>query len=126
MILRNDLLETLLNEAGGIADQFKIYLQTLLSRTLDSNFFQEIFKEQGIAYISYAISNLYFHIKYDLFYRRLLFTKYYGSIDRLVFAQDEHVEGIDQNEETFPGNPFFSWLGAFCVPPLVFFSPRNY
>ena len=47
-VLRDALLETLVNEADGIVDAFQIYLQILLSRALNSNFVQEIVKEQGI------------------------------------------------------------------------------
>ena len=41
-------METLNREADGIIDTFQIYLQTLISQALDSNFVQEIVKEQGI------------------------------------------------------------------------------
>ena len=47
-VLRDALLETLVNEADGIVDAFQIYLQIFLSRALNSNFVQEIVKEQGI------------------------------------------------------------------------------
>ena len=46
--LRDEIKETLNKEVNGIIDAFQIYLQTLLSQALDSNFIQEIIKENGI------------------------------------------------------------------------------
>ena len=47
--LRDEIKETLNKEVNGIIDAFQIYLQTLLSQALDSNFIQEIIKENGIS-----------------------------------------------------------------------------
>ena len=51
-VLRDQFLDTLENETDGIVGAFKIYLQMLLSQALDSNFVEEIVKEQGIGYAS--------------------------------------------------------------------------
>ena len=47
--LRDEIKETLNKEVNGIIDAFQIYLQTLLSQALDSNFIQEIIREHGIS-----------------------------------------------------------------------------
>ena len=47
--LRDEIKETLNKEVNGIIDAFQIYLQTLLSQAVDSNFIQEIIKENGIS-----------------------------------------------------------------------------
>lgn len=41
-------MEALNEEANSMIDTFQIYLQTLMSQALDSNFVKEIVKEQGI------------------------------------------------------------------------------
>jgi hypothetical protein len=42
------MMEELNEEANSMIDTFQIYLQTLISQALDSNFVKEIVKEQGI------------------------------------------------------------------------------
>lgn len=42
------MMEALNEEANSMIDTFQIYLQTLMSQALDSNFVKEIVKEQGI------------------------------------------------------------------------------
>ena len=49
LVLRDELRETLNKEVNGIIDAFQIYLQTLISQAVDSNFIQEIIKENGIS-----------------------------------------------------------------------------
>lgn len=44
---REDIAKKIYDEGVAILDTFKIYLQTLLSQALDSNFLTEITKENG-------------------------------------------------------------------------------
>ena len=45
-------MEAVNDEANGMVDTFQIYLQTLLSQALDSNFLKEIAKENGTSFLS--------------------------------------------------------------------------
>jgi len=45
--VREDIAKKIYDEGVAILDTFKIYLQTLLSQALDSNFLTEITKENG-------------------------------------------------------------------------------
>lgn len=58
-------METLNEEANSLLDTFQIYLQTLISQSLDSNFVKEIVKEQGLR--KFNIQTILIHSQVTLF-----------------------------------------------------------
>jgi len=52
---RDDIAKKIYDEGVAILDTFKIYLQTLLSQALDSNFLTEITKENGDCSTQFSI-----------------------------------------------------------------------
>ena len=66
------MMETLNEEGQAMTDTFQIYLQTMISQALDSNFLREIAKEQGEG----PLLNKK-HSKVPLFLRPVLFYSIY-------------------------------------------------
>lgn len=96
------MMETLNEEANSLLDTFQIYLQTLISQSLDSNFVKEIVKEQGLR--KFNIQTILIHSQVTLFlFRWIFFNQHCGYWRSLDSAKKRNVEGNNQNEKTISG-----------------------
>ena len=120
-------MEALNEEANSMIDTFQIYLQTLISQALDSNFVKEIVKEQGIKWIVLFLSGFV--------------KKFIPSLDEYflssIAAVEDHWILPKRNmlKEIIKMKKPFQVCGYFFLRPylrdnlfiyLFFFYSRNY